>query len=46
LVAATRRPLAPVSKATIRIAVFGEVASAPIPAIRAPTTKPESRQKR
>src|SRR5438552_5258376 len=45
-VAATRRPLAPVSTATIRIAVCDEVRSAPIPAIRAPTTKPKSRQKR
>ncbi|HEX9379307.1 MAG TPA: methyltransferase domain-containing protein, partial [Gaiellaceae bacterium] len=34
------------SRATISIAVCVEVASAPIPAIRAPRTKPKSRQKR
>src|SRR5262249_20154853 len=46
LVAATTRPLAAVSAATVAIAVFGEVASAANPAIRAPATKPKSRQKR
>src|SRR5207248_2725828 len=45
-VAATSRPLAPVSAATIKIAVRGVVASAPTPAIKAPRTKPKSRQKR
>ena len=45
-VAATTSPLAAVSAATITIAAWGEVASAPIPAIRAPSTKPKSRQKR
>jgi hypothetical protein len=45
-VEATSKPLTPVSTATIRIAVRGEVASAPMPAIKAPRTKPESRQKR
>ena len=45
-VAATSRPLAPVSAATIRIAIRNEVTSAPTPAISAPSTKPKSRQKR
>src|SRR5205085_4971510 len=45
-VAATARPLRPVSAATMTIAVADEVASAPTPAISAPTTKPKSRQKR
>src|SRR5262249_5020336 len=45
-VAATARPLVAVSTATIAIAVRGEAASAPKPAIRAPRTNPKSRQKR
>src|SRR5262249_4828791 len=45
-VAATQSPLAAVSAATIVIAAFGEAASAPMPAIRAPRTKPKSRQNR
>ena len=45
-VAATTSPLAAVSAATNTIAAWAEVASAPIPAIRAPSTKPKSRQKR
>src|SRR5262245_22940170 len=46
VVAATPSPLAAVSAATITIAVDGDVASATTPAIRAPSTKPKSRQKR
>src|SRR5262249_6077749 len=46
VVAATQRPLAAVSAATIVIAAFGDAASAPMPAISAPRTKPKSRQNR
>ena len=45
-VAATARPLAPVSTATTAMAARGEAASAPIPAMRAPSTNPKSLQKR
>src|SRR5689334_24142414 len=46
VVATTTRPLAAVSAATRMIAVSGLARSVPMPAIRAPSANPKSRQKR
>jgi hypothetical protein len=46
VVAATASPLAAVSAATMVMAASGLAASAPMPAMSAPRTKPKSRQNR